>query len=27
LGRVRAAFADPDYRRRMTVEQLIEALK
>jgi peroxiredoxin len=26
-GRIKARFADPDYRRRMTVEELIAALK
>jgi peroxiredoxin len=26
-GRIRARFVDPDYRRRMAVEELIEALK
>jgi peroxiredoxin len=26
-GRIKARFVDPDYRKRMTVEQLIDALK
>jgi peroxiredoxin len=26
-GRIKARFVDPDYRKRMTVEELLEALK
>jgi peroxiredoxin len=26
-GRVKARFVDPDYRKRMTIEELIAALK
>ena len=26
-GRIKARFVDPDYRKRMTVDELLEALK